>query len=127
MWCSDITYIRLAHGFVYLTAVMDWTSLYVLSWEVSVTMDDDFCVNALKSALRKHKAPEIFITDQGAQYTGKAFIGALKDHGVQISMDGEGRCMDNIFIERLWRSVKYEKISMKCLYESIMVKTQLGY
>jgi putative transposase len=77
---------------------------YVLSWEVSVTMDDDFCVNALKSALRKHQTPEIFNTDQGAQYTGKAFTGTLKNHGVQISMDGKGRCMDNIFIERLWRS-----------------------
>ena len=106
VWCSDITYIRLAHGFVYLTAVMDWASRYVLS----VTMDDDFCVNALKSALCKHKTPEIFNTDQGAQYTGKAFTCELKDHGVQISMDGKGRCMDNIFIERLWRSVKYEKI-----------------
>ena len=87
VWCSDITYIRLAHGFVYLTAVMDWTSRYVLSWEVSVTLDDDFCVNALKSA--------------------------LKDHGVHISVDGKGRCMDNIFIERLWRSVKYEKIFLE--------------
>ena len=113
VWCSDITYIRLAHGFVYLTAVMDWASRYVLSWEVSVTMDDDFCVNALKSALRKHQTPVIFNTDQGAQYTGKAFTGALKDHGVQISMDGKGRCMDNIFIERLWRSVKYEKIFLE--------------
>jgi len=113
VWCSDITYIRLAHGFVYLTAVMDWASRYVLSWEVSVTLDDDFCVNALKSALRKHKTPGIFNTDQGAQYTGKAFTGELKDHGVQISMDGKGRCMDNIFIERLWRSVKYEKIFLE--------------
>ena len=78
-----------------------------------MTMDDDFCVNALKSALRKHKPPEIFNTDQGSQYTGNAFTSALKDHGVQISMDGKGRCMDNIFIERLWRSVKYEKIFLE--------------
>ena len=92
---------------------MDWAGRYVLSWEVSVTMDDDFYVNALKSALRKHKPPEIFNTDQRAQYTGKAFTGALKDHGVQISMDGKGRCIDNIFIERLWKSVKYEKILLK--------------
>ena len=92
---------------------MDWASRYVLSWEVSVPLDDDSCVNALKSALRKHKTPEIFNTDQWAQYTGKAFTGALKDHGVQISMDGKGRCMDNIFIERLWRSVKYEKILLE--------------
>ena len=113
VWCSDITYIRLAHGFVYLTAVMDWASRYVLSWEVSVTMDDDFCVNALKSALRKHNSPEIFNTDQGSQYTGNAFTGALKEKGIKISMDGKGRCMDNIFIERLWRSVKYEKIFLE--------------
>ena len=78
-----------------------------------MTLDDDFCVNALKSALRKHQTPEIFNTDQGAQNTGKAFTGALKDHGVQISMDGKGRCMDNIFIERLWRTVKYEKIFLE--------------
>ena len=108
VWCSNITYIRLAPGFVYQTAVMDWTNRYVLTWKVSVTMDDDSCVNALKSALRRHKTPEIFNTDQGAQYTGKAFTSASKDHGVKISMDGKGCCMDNIFIEQLWRSVKYE-------------------
>ena len=113
VWCSDITYIRMNHGFVYLTAVMDWASRYVLSWEVSVTMDDDFCVNALKSALGRHENPEIFNTDQGSQYTGDAFTGALKDKGIRISMDGKGRCMDNIFIERLWRSVKYEKIFLE--------------
>lgn len=113
VWCSDITYIRMPHGFVYLTAVMDWASRYVLSWEISVTMNDDFCVNALKSALRKHQTPKIFNTDQGAQYTGNAFTGTLKDNGIKISMDGKGRCMDNIFIERLWRSVKYEKIFLE--------------
>jgi putative transposase len=113
VWCSDITYIRMPHGFVYLTAIMDWASRYVLSWEISVTMNDDFCVNALKSALRGHHAPKIFNTDQGAQYTGNAFTGTLKEHGVKISMDGKGRCMDNIFIERLWRSVKYEKIFLE--------------
>ena len=113
VWCSDITYIRMPHGFVYLTAIMDWASRYVLSWEISVTMNDDFCVSALKSALRSHQAPEIFNTDQGSQYTGNAFTGTLKEHGVKISMDGKGRCMDNIFIERLWRSVKYEKIFLE--------------
>ena len=97
---------------------MDWASRYVLSWEVSVTMDDDFCVNALKSALRKHKSPEIFNTDQGSQYTGNAFTGALKESGIKISMDGKGSCMDNIFIERLWRSVKYEKIFLE-EYETV--------
>jgi putative transposase len=88
-------------------------SRYVLTWEVSVTMDDDFCVNALKSALRRYKRLEIFNTDQGSQYTGKVFTGALKDHSVQISMDGKECYMDNIFIERLWRSVKYEKIFLE--------------
>jgi putative transposase len=110
VWCSDITYIRLSGGFVYLTAVMDWYSRYVLSWEISVTMDDDFCVNALESAIRRYGTPDIFNTDQGAQYTGKPFTGVLQKHGIRISMDGKGRAMDNIFIERLWRSVKYEKI-----------------
>ena len=113
VWCSDITYIRLAHGFVYLTTVMDWASRYALSWEMSVTMDDDFCVNALKSALRRHDNPEIFNTDQGSQYTSKAFTGTLEEKGIRISMDSKGRCMDNIFIERLWRSVKYEKIFLE--------------
>jgi putative transposase len=91
----------------------NWAGRYVLSWEVSVTMDDDFCVNALKSALRKHQTTEMFNTDQGLQYTGKAITGALKNHGVQISTDVKGRCMDNILIERLWRSVKYEKIFLE--------------
>jgi putative transposase len=110
VWCSDITYIRLSGGFVYLTAVMDWHSRYVLSWEISVTMDDDFCVNALKSAIRQYGQPDIFNTDQGSQYTGKDFTGVLLEHNIKISMDGKGRAMDNIFIERLWRSVKYEEI-----------------
>jgi putative transposase len=113
VWCSDITNIRLAQGFVYLTAVMDWASRYVLSWEVFVTLDDNVCVNALKSVLRKYKTPEIFNTDQGSQYTGKAFTGALKDHDVQVNMDGKVCCMDSIFIERLWRPVKYEIIFLE--------------
>ncbi len=118
VWCSDLTYIRLAGGFVYLTAVMDWHSRYVLSWEVSVTMQEDFCVSALESALRRHAAPEIFNTDQGVQYTGQAFTGVLRDKGIRISMDGKGRAMDNIMIERLWRSLKYEEIYLKD-YESV--------
>lgn len=118
VWCSDLTYIRLSGGFVYLTAVMDWHSRYVLSWEVSVTMQEDFCVSALESALRRHGVPEIFNTDQGVQYTGQAFTGVLKDKGIRISMDGKGRAMDNIMIERLWRSVKYEEIYLKD-YESV--------
>lgn len=110
VWCTDITYIRLTGGFVYLTAIMDWCSRYVLSWEVSVTMDDDFCVNALESAIRRYGRPDIFNTDQGAQFTGKDFTGVLVSNDIRISMDGKGRAMDNIFIERLWRSVKYEEI-----------------
>lgn len=113
VWCSDITYIPLAGGFVFLTVVMDWYSRYVLSWEVSVTMEEHFCVSALESALRRYEQPEIFNTDQGSQYTGKAFTGALKAQEIQISMDGKGRAMDNIMVERLWRSVKYEDIYVK--------------
>jgi len=110
VWCSDLTYIRLAGGFVYLTAVMDWHSRYVLSWELSITMDHEFCVSALERALRCHGSPDIFNTDQGSQYTSHEFTKVLKDKGIKISMDGKGRAMDNIFIERQWRSVKYEEI-----------------
>jgi len=113
VWCSDITYLRMPGGFVYLTAVMDWHSRYVLSWELSVTMDDDFCVSAVNSAIRKHGTPKIFNTDQGSQYTGEAFTNVLKNNDIRISMDGKGRFMDNIFIERLWRSLKYEEIYLK--------------
>lgn len=110
VWCTDITYIRLAGGFVYLVAVMDWYSRKVLSWEVSSSMDESFCVSALERALRLYPAPAIFNTDQGSQFTGKTFTDVLKNHDIRISMDGKGRCMDNIFIERLWRSVKYEEV-----------------
>ncbi len=110
VWSTDITYVRLAHGFVYLVAVIDLYSRQVLSWEVSVTMEDSFCVNALERALRLYPAPEIFNTDQGVQFTGNAFTRVLKSHKIKISMDGKGRALDNIFIERLWRSVKYEEI-----------------
>jgi len=113
VWCSDITYIHLSGGFVYLTAVMDCYSRYVLSWEISVSMDDEFCVSALSSALRRYEVPEVFTTDQGSQYTGNGFTGVLEKHGIRISMDGKGRAMDNIFIERLWRSVKYEEVYLK--------------
>ena len=110
VWCTDITYIRMDGGFVYLVAIMDWYSRRVLSWEVSVSMDDSFCISALERALRLYPKPEIFNTDQGSQFTGKGFTGVLKENKIKISMDGKGRCMDNIFIERLWRSVKYEEI-----------------
>lgn len=110
VWCTDITYVRLSGGFVYLVAVMDWYSRKVLSWEVSASMDESFCVSALERALRLYPKPQIFNTDQGSQFTSKAFTKVLKKHEIRISMDGKGRCMDNIFIERLWRSVKYEEI-----------------
>ena len=113
VYCSDVTYIRLAGGFVYLTVVMDWYSRFVLSWEVSSSMDESFCVSCLETALRKYDKPEIFNTDQGSQYTGRAFTGTLKMHDINISMDGKGRAMDNIMVERLWRSVKYEEVYLK--------------
>lgn len=113
VWCSDITYLPMPDGFVYLTVVMDWHSRYVLSWEVSVTMEEHFCISALESALRCHGRPEIFNTDQGAQYTGNGFTGVLRDHDIRISMDGKGRALDNIMVERLWRSVKYEEVYLK--------------
>jgi putative transposase len=118
VWCSDLTYIRLKRGFVFLTAVMDWHSRYVLSWEVSVTMDEGFCVSSLERALRQHPHPDIFNTDQGSQFTGAAFTGVLKDHKVKISMDGKGRATDNIMVERLWRTVKYEDVYIKD-YETV--------
>jgi len=104
--------------FVYLTAVMDWYSRFVLSWEVSVSMETELCVSAPERSLRIYRAPEIFNTDQEAQYTSKEFTGTLKDHEVKISMDGKGRAIDNIMIERLWRTVKYEEIYLK-EYESV--------
>ena len=109
VWSSDITYIRILSGFVYLTAIMDWFSRYVLSFELSTSMDNSFCVSALDKALAIGK-PEIFNTDQGSQYTSEEFISRLKDSNIRISMDGKGRWLDNIFTERLWRSVKQEKI-----------------
>ena len=112
VWSTDITYIRLRGGFVYLVAVMDWYSRYVLSWSLSLTMEVDFCVEALKAALRRGR-PEMFNSDQGSQFTSEKFRGELEKRGIAISMDGRGRCFDNIFIERLWRSLKYEEVYMK--------------
>ena len=109
VWSTDITYIRLQHGFVYLVAILDWYSRYVLSWEVSVTLDSDFCLSALDRALVAGK-PEIFNTDQGVQFTSQAFTEKLLAKDIRISMDGRGRALDNIFVERLWRSVKYEEV-----------------
>jgi putative transposase len=112
VWSTDITYIRMAGGFVYLVAVMDWYSRYVLSWALSVTMEIDFCLAALKQALRRGR-PEIFNTDQGSQFTSPKFTGELETRGIAVSMDGRGRCFDNIFIERLWRSLKYEEVYLR--------------
>ena len=109
VWCTDITYIRMYRGFIYLIAIMDWFSRFILAWEVSITMDVDFCLRALDQALEKSR-PEIFNTDQGSQFTCADFTGRLEDSGIAISMDGRGRVFDNIFIERLWRTVKYEEI-----------------
>lgn len=117
VWSTDITYIRLKRGFVYLVAVIDWKSRYVLSWKLSNTLTSDFCVEALKEALG-YGMPEIFNTDQGSQFTSDEFVSVLKDRGIQISMDGRGRALDNIFVERLWRSVKYENVYLKG-YETI--------
>jgi putative transposase len=113
VWCTDLTYIRMHGGFVYLVAIMDWYSRKVLSWEISNTMDDSFCVSALESAIRRYGVPGIFNTDQGSQFTGKAFIKVLQDNDIKISMDGKGCWVDNVFIERLWRSVKYEDVYLK--------------
>ena len=110
VWCADVTYIPLARGFLYLVAVMDWASRKVLSWRLSNTLEPSFCVEALEEALDRYGVPEIFNTDQGSQFTSLEFTGVLKDAGVRISMDGKGRWMDNVFIERLWRSLKYEQI-----------------
>jgi putative transposase len=112
VWSTDITYIRLPQGFIYLVAVIDWFSRYVLAWEVSNTMDVSFCLNALDQALKRGQ-PQIFNTDQGAQFTSVAFTDRLVQAGIQISHDGKGRALDNIFVERLWRSVKYEEVYLK--------------
>jgi putative transposase len=118
VWCADVTYLPMARGFCYLVAVMDWASRRVLSWRVSNTLDAGFCIEALEEALDRFGAPEIFNTDQGSQFTSEGFTSLLLEHGVAVSMDGRGRWMDNVFIERLWRSVKYEEVYLKG-YDSI--------
>ena len=124
VWSSDITYIRLSKGFVYLTSILDWHSRYVLSWKISNSLENSFCMEALEEALEIGK-PEIFNTDQGVQFTSDNFTGCLDKAGIRISMDGKGRALDNIFVERLWRTVKYESIylnnfeSVKELYEGL--------
>jgi putative transposase len=142
VWAADITYLPMARGFLYLVAIMDWYSRYVLAWRLSNTLDADFCVEALEEALSKGK-PEVFNTDQGSQFTGEAFTRLLEHHGVRISMDGKGRYTGNIFVERLWRTVKYEEVYLKaysnrreakagrdayfCFYNALRPHQALGY
>jgi putative transposase len=118
IWSMDITYIPMAKGFVYLAAVVDWFSRRVLAWRVSITMEVDFCLEAVEEALAKHEKPSIFNTDQGSQFTSAAFTGLLLANGIAISMDGRGAWRDNVFVERLWRSVKYEEVYLRA-YETV--------
>jgi putative transposase len=128
VWSADITYIRMARSWLYLVAVMDWFSRYVLSWRLSASLENDFCVAALGEALRhsRGRRPGIFNTDQGSQFTSEDFTDRLKAAGVDISMDGRGRCLDNIFIERLWRSVKYEEVYLKDYQQEAEAQQNLG-
>ena len=126
VWAMDITYIPMARGFVYLAVVLDWFSRRVLSWRVSITMEAAFCVETLEEALAKHGKPEIFNTDQGSQFTGAAFTGLLIKNGIAISMDGKGAWRDNVFVERLWRTVKYEEVYLRA-YDSVSeARTSIG-
>ena len=118
VWAMDITYIPMARGFVYLAAVVDWFSRRVLAWRVSITMDASFCIEALEEAFSRNEKPEIFNTDQGSQFTSEAFTGRLKENGIRISMDGRGRWRDNVFVERIWRSIKYEEVYLHA-YSSV--------
>ncbi len=118
VWATDITYIPMRRGFIYLVAVLDWHSRRVLSWRVSNTLTTDFCLDAVREAIARYGTPEIFNTDQGSQFTSSEFTGLLKDHDIQISMDGKGCWRDNVFVERLWKSVKYEEVYLKA-YDSV--------
>ena len=126
VWAADITYIPIGKGFLYLVAVIDWTSRAVLSWRLSNTMDASFCVEALEEALARYGRPEVFNTDQGSQFTGMTFTGVLVAAGIRISMDGRGRWMDNVFIERLWRSLKYEDVYLKGYADGIEARAGIG-
>lgn len=126
VWCADITYIPVQRGFLYLVAIMDWATRHVLAWRLSNTLDARFCVEALNEALDRYGRPEIFNTDQGSQFTSFEFTGTLRDAEVAISMDGRGRCMDNIFIERLWRSLKYEAVYLHELADGFEARRVIG-
>ena len=125
VWAADITCIPMARGFLYLVAIMDWHSRYVLAWKLSNTLDTDFCIAALEEALAKDR-PEIFNTDQGAQFTSEAFTGLLQQQGIEVSMDGKGRYQDNIFVERLWRSIKYEEVYLKAYQNGPEARRGIG-
>lgn len=126
VWAMDITYIPMARGFLFLAAVMDWASRRVLSWRVSISLDSTFCVDAVQEALARYGRPQIFNTDQGAQFTGAAFTGLLQAHGIAISMDGQGCWKDNIFVERLWRSIKYEEVYLHAYASVSEAKAGIG-
>ena len=126
VWCTDITYIPIKRGFLYLVAIMDWQSRKVLSWRLSNTMETHFCVEALEEALARYGRPDIFNTDQGAQFTSCDFLSVLKDHEIKISMDGKGRWMDNVFIERLWRSLKYECVYLNAFDNGVQARQQIS-
>ena len=126
VWAADITYVPLARGFMYLVTIMDWHTRKALAWRVSNTMDADFCVEALEEALQRHGTPEIFNTDQGVQFTSEAFTDVLRHHSVSISMDGKGCYQDNIFVERLWRNVKYECVYLKAFNDGKELRQDLA-
>ena len=126
VWCADITYIPMRRGFLYLVAIMDWATRHVLAWRLSNTLDSRFCLEALREALARYGKPAIFNTDQGSQFTSLDFTGVLKDAGVAISMDGRGRCLDNIFIERLWRSLKYEAVYLHEMTDGFAAERVIG-
>jgi putative transposase len=126
VWASDITYIPLAHGFLYLVAILDWHSRHVLAWRLSNTLESSFCVDVLEEALSRYEAPEIFNTDQGGQFTAEAFTGVLRQRGIMISMDGKGRCLDNVFVERLWRSLKYEEVYLHAYENAQEARAGIG-
>jgi len=126
VWSTDITYIPMREGFLYLVAIMDWYSRRVLSWRLSNTMDSSFCVTALEEALRRFGKPEIFNSDQGAQFTAEAFTKPLRERGIAISMDGKGRCLDNVFVERLWRSLKYEEVYLHAYDSATEARAGIG-
>lgn len=126
VWATDITYLPMAKGFCYLVAVMDWASRKVLAWRLSNTLDASFCVDALEEAIARYGTPEIFNSDQGSQFTSEDFTGVLINNGIKISMDGKGRWRDNVFVERLWKSVKYEEVYLKAYGSIAEARTELG-